>query len=474
MIKDMTAGNPTRLILTFAFPLLLGNIFQQLYNISDIVIVGRLLGVNALAAAGASAPIVNTLLLITLGFTAGLCVITAQRFGAKDVAGVRKSVAHSIVASVVMSFLITAVLTVYLRRILVAMNVPDEIMMDTYNFMLIQSVGLVLIVLYNLLAGFIRALGDSKTPLYFLIFSSVMNVLLNLFLIYVLKMGIIGSALGTMAAVIISVVCCLFYIRRHFPILHLRRSDWMLDWPFMKQHLAVAVPMALQFSVIAVGLLIIQAVCNSFGANTIAAFTSALRIEQLATQPMVALGLALATYSAQNYGAGMIGRIRRGVRNSSAISLCFSLFIALAVRFIGENMIGIFIENPAEEIITIGHSYLNITTMFYFFLGQIFIYRNTLQGMGNTVMPMLACIVELVMRSFAAVFLAREMGYLGLCYASPIAWIGASAVVAGGYFLTVRKMRRHYFMNLMKRLSYKAGLKKPRVSAEITNGVAAE
>lgn len=474
MIKDMTSGNPTRLILTFAFPLLLGNIFQQLYNISDIIIVGRLLGVNALAAAGASAPIVNTLLLVTLGFTAGLCVITAQRFGAKDENGVRKSVTHSIVASIVMSFIITAALSVYLRKILVKMNVPAEIMTDTYNFMFIQSLGLVMIVLYNLLSGFIRALGDSKTPLYFLIFSSVVNVMLNLFLIYVMKMGIIGSALGTLIAVTLSVICCTFYIYRRFPILHLRREDWILDQKFMKRHLAVAIPMSLQFSVIAIGLLIIQTVCNSFGPNTIAAFTSALRIEQLATQPMVALGLALATYSAQNYGAGMIGRIRRGVWNSSVISLGFSICIALAVRFIGENMIGIFIENPAAEIITIGHGYLNITTMFYFFLGQIFIYRNTLQGIGNAVTPMLACIVELVMRSFAAVILAKRMGYLGLCYASPIAWVGAAAVVAGGYFLTIRSLRRKYFTNKMKWLAGKLGFNRKDAGAELSGTLPAE
>lgn len=460
MIKDMTSGNPVKLIVLFAVPLLIGNIFQQLYNISDIIIVGRLIGVEALAAAGASAPIYFTIMLVALGFTAGLCVITAQKFGAKDEAGVRRSVTHSIMASLVLSLGITLLMEFCLHKFLKIMNVPTEIMNDAYKFMYTLCLGLVMIIGYNLLAGFIRALGDSKTPLYFLIFSSVLNILLNLLLIYGLNMGIVGSALGTVISMTISVIACVFYIGKKFPILRLKKEDWKYDSRLMKQHLKVAIPMSLQFSVIAVGLLIIQSVCNSFGASTIAAFTSALRIEQLATQPMVALGLALATYSAQNFGAGRIGRIRRGVLGSSLISLSISVFLALLVRFVGENMIGVFIKDGNPEIIQTAKDYLNITTLFYFFLGQIFIFRNTLQGMGQTGIPMLACTAELVMRSFAAIYLAQHMGYLGICYASPIAWIGAALIVAAGYFVTIRKMRGHYFKNKIKWIEHKLGLNK--------------
>lgn len=466
MIKDLTAGNPTKLIIQFSIPLLLGNILQQLYNISDIIIVGRLIGVNALAAVGASAPIFFVLLLITLGFTGGLTVITAQRFGAKDEAGVRKSVTHSILASIVLSLLITIGMEIFLRPLLQIMNVPAEIMDDAYTFMAILSYGLVMIVCYNLLAGFIRALGDSKTPLYFLFFSTFLNIGLNLYLIYVLKLGVAGSALGTVIAMTIAVIACLFYIRRKFPILNLHKEDWKFDGALLMEHLRIAVPMSLQFSVIALGLMIIQSVCNSFGPDTIAAFTSALRIEQLATQPLVALGLALATYSAQNYGAGMIGRIRRGVFNCSWISLGFSIFIALLVRFVGENMIGIFIEGGNPKIIATAQAYLNISTMFYFFLGMIFIFRNTLQGMGKAVIPMTASVVELVMRSFAAVYLAREMGYIGICYASPIAWIGAAAVVIAGYYYTIRDLHRHYLENHWRMIEHKLGLNKTEALIE--------
>lgn len=455
MIKDMTVGNPTGLIIRFAIPLLIGNLFQQLYNISDIIIVGRILGVNALAAAGASAPIFFTILLVTFGFTAGLCVITAQRFGAKDEIGVRRSVTHSIVASIILCFFVTTILCFYMHEILRKMNVPEQIMEDAHTFIFTLTLGLSLIVGYNLLAGFIRALGDSKTPLYFLIFSSILNIILNLLFIYVLKLGIIGSALGTIVAMAISVICCMFYIGKKFPILKLKKEDWKLNWDFMKTHLNVAVPMSLQFSVLAIGLLIIQAVCNSFGENTIAAFTSALRIEQMSTQPLLALGFALATYSAQNYGAGQIKRIRQGVASTSIISIIFSIFAAVLVRFYGENFIDVFLKEKNEEIIQIGHDYLNISTMFYIFLGQIFIFRNTLQGMGKTIIPLLASIVELLTRSFAAIYLAEKLGYLGICYASPISWVGAAIVVSLGYIYTLRQIRNKKIYHKIKWLSYK-------------------
>lgn len=440
MIKDMTSGNPVKLILTFALPLLIGNIFQQLYQISDIIIVGRLIGINALAAVGASAPIYYVVILITLGFTGGLTVVTAQRFGAKDALGVRRSVTHSLVAGLGLSFVMSLCLAIFMRPLLRLMNVPAEIMEDAYIFMIILTAALIMIVAYNLLSGFMRALGDSKTPLYFLIFSSVLNILLNLWLIYFFKLGVAGSALGTVIAMTISAACCFFYMRKKFPALRVHKSDWKIDRQLMMEHLNIAVPMAVQFSILSLGLMFIQSVCNSFGADVIAAFTSALRIEQLATQPLVALGIAMATYVAQNTGAGMIGRIRSGVTYCSWISLSFSVFIALLVRFVGEEMVGIFIEGDNPNIINIAKEYLNISTLCYFFLGQIFIFRNSLQGMGDSLIPLIAGIMELVMRSFAAMFLASHMGYVGIFYASPIAWISAASVVFIGYVVTIRKL----------------------------------
>lgn len=441
MIQNMTVGSPAKLIMAFGFPLLLGNIFQQLYNITDILIVGRLIGVKALAAVGATAPIYFVFLLISFGFTGGLTVITAQRFGAGDYNGVRRSITHCIMASTFLSVLITVFLTVFLQPLLKIMNVPGEILKDAYNFMAILTGGLVMIVFYNLLSGFIRALGDSKTPLYFLIFSTILNVIFNFILIYYFKLGVVGSAIGTVSAISIAVILCLVYIYKKFPIMRLSKKDWIYDSHFMRMHLHIAVPMAIQFSVLSISMMIIQSVCNSFGPDVIAAFTSALRIEQLATQPLVALGIAMATYTAQNWGAGKLGRIRRGVQISALISFLISVAMALLVRYVGSNMISIFLKEENSFIITTGKAYLSISTLFYFFLGMIFIFRNTLQGMGKSMIPLFAGFAELGMRSFAAIYLAHVMGYRGIFYASPIAWLGASLVVMIGYFVVIHNLK---------------------------------
>ena len=439
MIQDMTVGNPTKLIVKFALPLLIGNLFQQLYNLSDIIIVGHLLGINALAAVGATAPVFFVFLLVAFGFTGGLTVVTAQRFGAKDYKGLRSSVTHSFMASIALSLFIALMLMVFLRPLLKLMNVPQEIMEEAYTFMFILSGGMIMIVFFNLLSGFIRAVGDSRTPLYFLMLSSILNIALNLVLIYYFKMGVAGSATGTVIAVSISVLCCLCFIKKKFPILHLTKADWKFNPKFMKEHLDVAVPMALQFAVLSLGMLILQSVCNSFGPEIIAALTAAIRVEQVATQPLLALGLAMATYSAQNWGAGKLHRIREGVRYSAIMALTFSIALALSVRFIGEEMIGLFIEAGNDNVVRIACEYLDISTLFYFFLGMIFVFRNTLQGIGKAGIPLAAGFTELLMRSFAAIWLAQVIGYKGLFYAGPIAWLGAGLVVTIGYWLTIKR-----------------------------------
>ena len=450
MTQDMTVGNPTKLIVKFAIPLLIGNLFQQLYNLSDIIIVGHLLGINALAAVGATAPVFFVFLLVAFGFTGGLTVITAQRFGAKDYQGMRSSVTHSLMAAVALSLFIALMLMVFLRPLLKLMNVPQEIMEDAYTFMFILSGGMIMIVFFNLLSGFIRAVGDSKTPLYFLMFSSILNIALNLVLIYYFKMGVEGSATGTVIAVSISVICCLWFISKKIPILHLSKADWKFNPKFMKEHLDVAVPMAIQFAVLSLGMLILQSVCNSFGPEIIAALTAAIRVEQVATQPLMALGLAMATYSAQNWGAGKLHRIREGVRYSAMMALSFSIALALSVRFVGEEMIGLFIESGNDNVVRIACEYLDISTLFYFFLGMIFVFRNTLQGIGRAGIPLAAGFAELFMRSFAAIWLAQVIGYKGLFYAGPIAWLGAGLVVTIGYWLTIRRFSSKGFQYQIK------------------------
>ena len=441
MIKDMTRGNTLKLILFFSIPVLIGNIFQQFYQLADIFIVGRLLGARALAAVGASAPVYFVFLIVALSFTGGLTAVTAQRFGAGDTAGVKSSVTHSIRASLVLSLLISATLIGCLHPIMHILNVPKEIYEDSYNFIFILGCGMFLLVFYNLLSGFIRALGDSKTPLYFLIFSSLLNILFNFILIKYFHFGVIGSAVGTVIAIAVSVVCCIFYIRRNYPILRLSKKDWVYNKAFMREHLHIAVPMSIQFSVLSLSIMIIQAVCNSFGTEIIVGFTIALRIEQLGTQPLLALGIAVATFAAQNFGAGKIARIREGVRKTALLSFIISITLSLFIFTYGKPLIGSFLSKPSALSVSVGASYLSISIMFYFFLGMIFIFKNTLQSISKPFYPVLSGFIELGIRSFVAIILAQKIGYEGIYYASPLAWLGGASVVFVGYYLNVYKRK---------------------------------
>lgn len=445
MIKDLTKGEPLKLILMFSVPLLIGNIFQQLYNIADLVIVGRLLGVEPFAAVGAVAPLFFLIMFVIVGFTNGFAVVTGQRYGAKDYDGVRDSAVVSTILSTIITLIFSVVCTIFMNPMLRWLNVPENIYHDAYWYIEIVIIGLITATFYNLLASIIRALGDSKTPLYFLILASVANIVLALIFIEGFHMGVPGSAIAVNLSQAISVILCLIFVKYKFPILHLKKSDWLVKfdkkfYDSVYEHLRIGFPMAVQFSIIGISIIIIQSVCNTFGSNVIAAMTAALRIEQIATLPMMSFGVALAAYVAQNFGAKKFKRIRLGVIKTSTINVVLSILMALLMRYFGDDIIREFIGTATPEVIDIAHRYLLISTVFYFFLGQIFIYRNALQGMGETIFPLFACIAELVMRSFAAVYLAIKFGYIGMFYAGPIAWVSASAVLFFGYMGSIKRI----------------------------------
>lgn len=442
MINDLTKGAPLKLMLLFSIPLLIGNIFQQFYNVADIIIVGRTLGMNALAAVGAVSPLFFLIMFIIVGLTNGFSVITGQRFGAKDYDGVRRSVTMSTILSFAFTLIFTLVCAIFMHQILFLMNVPADIYKDAYYYIQIVVLGLFVANFYNLLASIIRALGDSMTPLYCLIIASILNIILALVFILNFHLGVPGSALALILSQGFSGLLCVWYVKKHFPILHLKKQDWIFDWKkdkdFALEHLKVGAPMAVQFAILGLSILIIQSVCNSFGANVIAAFTAALRIEQIATLPMISFGVALASFVAQNFGAGCFSRIRYGVKRASLINVGLSIFMAFIMHFFGGDLVRIFIGSGNEAVVKIAHDYLFISSLFYFFLAQIFIYRNALQGLGRAVIPMLASVGELLMRSFAAVFLAVKIGYFGVFYAGPIAWVAASLVLAIGYYSSIK------------------------------------
>lgn len=443
MIKDLTKGEPLKLIIIFSIPLLIGNIFQQLYNIADLVIVGRLLGVEAFASVGAVAPLFFLIMFIIVGLTNGFAVVTGQKFGAKDTAAVKKSVVISTVLSLFVTLFFTLICSIIMHPVLRLLNVPENIYKDAYWYIEIIVLGLITATFYNLLASIIRALGDSKTPLYFLIIASVANIILALCFIELFNMGVAGSAVAVVLSQGVSVLLCLFYVKKKFPILHLKKQDWLIkfDKEFYNsalEHLKIGIPMAAQFSIIGIGVIVIQSVCNTFGSDVIAAITAALRIEQIATLPMVSFGVALASFVAQNFGAKKFRRIRTGVIHTSILSIVLSILMAIVMRFWGVDIIKEFIGSATPKIIDIAHQYLMISTFFYIFLSQIFIYRNALQGMGEAIFPLMASIAELLMRAFAAIYLAIKFGYIGIFYSGPIAWISACIVLSFGYFRSIK------------------------------------
>lgn len=442
MVRKMTEGSPIKLILAFMVPLLIGNIFQQFYNIADIIIVGRIMGVQALAAVGASAPVFFLLLGLTIGLASGFTVVTSQRFGAGDAAGVRRSAAMSAMLSAGIILMITVAASFSMPVIMRLMNISGELYADASAYMRIIIYGIMAMMLYNLLSCLCRALGDSKTPLYFLMVSSVLNILLALLFIVVLGWGVAGSAVALVISQAVSAVLCFLYMAKRFPMLHVRREDWRFDAAFAWQHLRIGLPMCVQFTIIGLGVLFIQSVCNTFGAETIAGFVSATRIEQLAMQPMISFGIAMAVFSAQNYGAKRFDRIKKGVRQCSVATFIFSSVAVAGMLGFGSSLIGIFTAAHDEELLSQAMLYLSMSVPCYFFLSQIFVYRNALQGMGISSVPLISGILELVLRAVSAFVLAGMWGYLGICAASPICWIAACLFTAGCYFYVQHTMMK--------------------------------
>lgn len=445
MIKSMTTGHPLSLMILFSIPVLLGNLFQQFYILSDIYIVGHYLGVTALSVIGVGAPIFLMCLYLANGFTQGLAIITAQRFGAQDIQGVKRSFAIGNSLSLIISCLITLTLIGGMDIVLRLTNTPADIYTAVRSFLFVMTCSLSATIFYNFFAAVLRALGDSKTPLLFLVFASVLNIIFNVSFIVVFNCGVIACAYGTGLAQFISVILCLIYMLKRFEILRLKKSDWVIEASFLKEHLKIACVMSLQFSIIGLGMIIMQTVCNTFGPKTIAAFMSATRLEQFMSMPLFALGVGVTNYMAQNYGASLVARIRQGALQAFSLAVAIAVFLDVFVYVSAPYLIGFFLDTSDKEVYQQALLVLRIVPMFWVFLGMIFVFRQTVQGMGNTIFPFTACVIELFMRWFAAVYLTKEFGYIGLCFATPIAWIAGGLWGLLGYFYLMQKKYHIWF-----------------------------
>lgn len=438
MVKDMTKGEPIKLMIWFSIPLLIGNVFQQFYNMADTIIVGRTIGVQALAAVGSTGAVSFLIFGFVMGLTSGFAVITAQRFGAGDLSGMRRSVGISVILSVGFTALLTALSMLAARPMLRLMNTPADIFNDAYSYLLIIFAGVGASFFYNVLGSILRALGDSKTPLYFLVLASLLNIVLDFVCILWLHQGVAGAAYATVTAQLISGVLCLIYMIKRFPVLRMHREDWRMDRAFVREHLRMGLPMAFQFSITAIGVMVLQGALNRFGSTVVAAYTAASRVEMIFTQPMLTLGVTAATYTAQNLGAQKYARIREGLHRSALLAVCSALFSGTAVTLLGRFFVRLFIDEPTEEILSYAQTYLNLIAVFFIALAMLCMLRNALQGMGSAFFPMLAGVAELVMRTVVCLLLPQRMGYIGVCLASPLAWIGALLPLVFDY---VRQMR---------------------------------
>lgn len=444
MMTDMTKGNPTKLILAFTIPILIGNLFQQLYSMVDTAIVGQFVGVGALAAVGSTGGLVFLVQGFVNGLTHGFSVIVSQRYGANDEEGIKKATATSIYLSAIATVILTAICMIGAKPLLQIMNTPTDIIADASLYVSILFGGLVATIVYNLLASLLRAFGDSKTPLYFLILASITNIVLDLVLIINFNMGVAGAAIATVASQGLSGVLCYLYMMKKFDILTLKKEHFKYDSLLVKELMFISLPMALQYSITAIGVMILQVAVNSFGSTTVAAYTAASKVEQLVVQPGIALGMTMATYSAQNLGAREIERVRQGVRKCTWITLIVNAVAGIAVVLFGTYIVQLFI--PAENIdaIPLSQQYLNTVAVFFPILGLLFLYRFTLQGIGNTVVPMFAGVMELIMRTLVAFTLPGLLGYQGVCFASPFAWIGATVWLLWAYFKAIPKLQLKY------------------------------
>lgn len=434
----MTAGNPTKIILDFTFPIFIGNVFQQFYNMADTVIVGKFVGTKALAAVGSTGTIMFLILGFVLGMTAGFTVLTAQKFGAGDMKAMRQTVGGAAVLSILVTIVLTVGSMLFMKPLLHFMHTPADIFDDAYSYIMIICAGIAAQMLYNLLASVLRALGNSKVPLYFLILSALLNIVLDLVLIIVFHLGAPGAAYATVISQGVSGVLCLVYIVKKIPVLHLEREDWKPKAHLLKIQLGIGIPMALQYSITAIGTMMVQTSLNLLGSGLVAAFTAASKIEQVVTQAYVALGTTMATYCAQNIGAGKVQRIRSGFRSATIMSFVYAVISGILIMTVGKYMTYLFVSGDVAEIMASVDIYLKCVGIFFIPLAVVNLYRNGIQGMGYGILPMMAGVAELVGRGIVAVIAAGKRSYVGVCLASPIAWIFAAALLIVMYFYIMK------------------------------------
>ena len=442
MTKDMTSGSPAKLIFGFAIPMFLGLLFQQFYSMVDTLIVGKFLGVNPLAGVGST----SSLNFMVLGFCMGVCngfaIPVAQMFGAKEEHRLRRYVTNGAWLCIVFSIVMTLVVVAVCRPVLVLMQTPEEIFEYAYVYIVIVFWGIPCTFLYNILAAIIRSLGDSKTPVIFLAISSGINIVLDLVFVLVFDMGVEGPAIATVLAQGISGIICLWYMYRKFPVLHASRDEWKPELHYMGKLCYIGVPMGLQYSVTAIGTLVLQAAVNGLGAAVVAGVTAAQKINMFISCPIEALGQTMAPYAGQNMGAGKIDRIGKGLKSAVLMGWGVSIICFLIAVLFGKQLTTLFVDASETTIISYSYQFLLYCTGGYCLLTLVNTVRFTIQGMGFSVFAILSGIMEMIARILAATVVVQMIGFAGTCLAHPMAWLFADVFLIPAFFWCRKKVAK--------------------------------
>lgn len=457
MTSDLTAGKPLRKIILFTIPIFIGNVFQQLYSMVDAIIVGQTINNDALAGVGATGAISFLIIGFVQGLTAGFAVKTSQLFGAKDEEGVRRSIASSILLGAGLTVVLTAVSVVTTMPLLKLMQTPDDIIGYSYDYIVTIYWGLIATVFYNLGSSVLRAIGDSRTPLVFLVVAAVLNVGLDFLFIVAFKMGVAGAGWATVLSQGVSAIGCFAFLFARFKRFRIRGKHFANPLMFYWQHMAIGLPMALQFSITSIGMMVQQTALNKLGSVAVTAYTAASKIDNLATQSLYALGSTVATYCGQNYGAGQFSNIRKGVRYSMAIGVVCALVGLAFVTLGAEPMTKLFSSDVTDEIMDMSKQYLLWQGGFYIFLAIIFVYRDALQGIGRSALTMVGGMLEVAGRVVASLVFAKHFGFAGICASNPTAWVFVDIFLVIAYVVIL-----HRILKKRRQLGLADGEKLPR------------
>ena len=442
MTKDMTSGSPAKLIFGFAIPMFLGLLFQQFYSMVDTLIVGKFLGVNPLAGVGST----TSLNFMVLGFCMGVCngfaIPVAQMFGAKEEHRLRRYVTNGAWLCIVFSIVMTLVVVAVCRPVLVLMQTPEEIFEYAYVYIVIVFWGIPCTFLYNILAAIIRSLGDSKTPVIFLAISSGINIVLDLVFVLVFDMGVEGPAIATVLAQGISGIICLWYMYRKFPVLHASREEWRPEFSYMGKLCYIGIPMGLQYSVTAIGTLVLQAAVNGLGAAVVAGVTAGQKINAFIQCPLEALGQTMAPYAGQNMGAEKYDRIGKGLKSAVGMGFAVSILCFVLAIFFGKQLTMLFVDVSETAIISYSYQFLLYCTGGYCLLTLVNTVRFTIQGMGFSVFAILSGIMEMIARILAATVVVQMIGFAGTCLAHPMAWLFADVFLIPAFFWCRKKVAK--------------------------------